>query len=36
MSGMIDLRLERLKRKKEAEIPNFSGHCSLFFLLTIC
>lgn len=35
MRGMIDLRLKRLKRKKGLQIPNLSGHCSLFFLLII-
>ena len=28
---MIDILLHRMERKKEAEIPNFSGDCSLFF-----
>ena len=36
MKVMIDILLHRMERKKEAEIPHFSGICSLFFLLTIC
>lgn len=31
MKVMIDILLHRMERKKEAEIPNFSGHCGLFF-----